>query len=264
MEKNKNLPQHYLAKLLRAVVEFDMIQDDDRILVGVSGGKDSLFLLVLLNALKARIKRRFSLAALTIDPMFTNDFNIDKVADLCRTLEVPYDSFKVDIEGAIKAHDDKHACFTCAYFRRGAINRYAKEHGFNKIAYAHHHDDATETFLMSLIYSGQLTTFAPVTYLSRTSLTVIRPLVYFREHEIVKAAKNLGLQTVKSPCPRDGHTMRQRVKELIADLSRENREFYPHLAAAIRQDSLGELWAPKKSRNEMREVYYDYMSRNDH
>ena len=259
MQNEIVFPQKYLGKLLRATVEFDMIQDGDKILVGVSGGKDSMFLLCALSVLKSRIKRDFSLAALTIDPMFTADFAVGSVAELCRRLGIPFHTFKVDIAGAIKAHNDKHACFTCAYFRRGAINRYAKEIGCNKIAYAHHHDDATETFLMSLIYSGQLTTFAPVTYLSRSELTVIRPLVYFREREIVKAVREIGITPVKSPCPRDGQTRRQRVKELIAELSRESKEFYPHLAAAMRQDAVGELWAPKKNRREMREIYYDYM-----
>ena len=255
----KEFPQQYLPKVMRAIVEFDMIKDGDKILVGVSGGKDSLFLLSALSAVRNLIKRRFSLAALTIDPMFTPDFDVRAVAEFCDELSVPFDSFKVDINGAIEAHKGKHACFTCAYFRRGAINRYAKENGCNKIAYAHHNDDATETFLMGLLYSGQLSTFSPVTYLDRTRLTVIRPLIYFREREIVKAVSAMGITPLKSPCPRDGYTKRQRTKEIIAEFSRENKEFYPHLAAAIRRDSLGELWPAKKTRDEMREVYRDYM-----
>ena len=249
-----------MGKLMRAVVEFDMIAENDRILAGVSGGKDSMVMLSALIALKKRIKRRFSLAALTIDPMFTDDFPVHLIGEYCRSLDVPFSSFKVDINSAINGNDAKHACFTCAYFRRGAINRFAKENGFNKIAYAHHHDDAAETFLMSLIYSGQLTTFSPVTYLSRTGLTVIRPLVYFREKEIVKIVKSLGIEPLKSPCPRDGFTKRRRVKEIIAELTKENREFYPHLAAAMREDALGELWPAKKTRDDMRELYFEIMS----
>ncbi len=252
-------PQQYMGKLLRAVVEFDMIQDGDNILVGVSGGKDSLFLLTAMREIKQRIRRRFSFAALTIDPMFTDDFPVERIGEYCRRLGVPFSTFAVDIDAVIKAHGDKHACFTCAFFRRGAINRFAVENKFNKIAYAHHHDDAAETFLMSLIYSGQITTFAPVTYLSRTNLTVIRPLIYFRERDIVKAVKAMRLTPLQSPCPRDGYTKRQRIKELIAELSAENKEFYPHIAAAMREDALGELWPAKKNRREMRDIYFEYM-----
>ena len=252
-------PQQYMGKLLRAVVEFDMIKDCDNILVGVSGGKDSLFLLAGLKALQKRIKRRFNFAALTIDPLFTNDFPVQEITEYCKNLGILHWAFAVDINAVIKAQGDKHACFSCSFFRRGAINRFAAENGFNKIAYAHHHDDAVETFLMSLIYSGQLTTFAPVTYLSRTNLTVIRPLVYFRERDIIKAGKIMHLRPLKSPCPRDGNTKRQRMKDLIAALSIENKEFYPHIAAAMREDAVGELWARKKTRNEMRDIYFDYM-----
>lgn len=253
-----NLPQQYFSKIMRAVVEFDMIADGDKILVGVSGGKDSIFLLYALALLKKRIKKKFSLAALTIDPMFTDDFDVAPIADFCRSLDVPFDSFAVDIAGTIKA-SGKNPCFTCAFFRRGAINRYAKERGMNKIAYAHHNDDAVETFFMSLLYSGQLTTFTPVTHLSRTGLTVIRPLVYFREREIKKCAKYHGFTPLNSPCPRDGNTARQKVKDLIKNLSAENERLYPHLFAAMHENALGELWPAAKTKADMRKIYFDYI-----
>ena len=146
-------------------------------------------------------------------------------------------------------------------FRRGAVNRYAMEHGVNKIAYAHHHDDAVETFLMSLLYSGQLHTFTPVTYLDRTKLTVIRPLVYFRESELIDAIKIHGFDPVKSPCPHDGHTVRQDVKELIARLEPEIPDLYDHLGAAMRKGALGELWPAAKTRAEMRQTYFAYKNK---
>ena len=146
-----------------------------------------------------------------------------------------------------------------AFFRRGAVNRYAVEQGCNKVAYAHHHDDAVETFFMSLLYSGQLHTFTPKTYLDKTDLTVIRPLVYFREQEIREAIQYHGFAPVPSPCPHDGHTVRQKVKELIRDMSTDNPQLYPHLAAAMREDALGELWPPVKTRKEMKKQYYEYM-----
>ena len=178
-------------------------------------------------------------------------------AEFCASLEIPFTSHEVDIAGAIRNQDGKKACFTCSYFRRGAINRYAKEHGMNKIAYAHHHDDAVETFFMSLLYSGQLTTFLPVTYLDRTGLTVIRPLIYFREKEIQDAEKYHGCTPVPSPCPLDGKTIRQTTKELIAALSKDNPLLYTHLASAMRKSSLGELWPAAKTRDEMRETYHN-------
>ena len=135
------------------------------------------------------------------------------------------------------------------------------EHGVNKIAYAHHHDDAVETFLMSLLYSGQLHTFTPVTYLDRTKLTVIRPLVYFREAELIDAINIHGFDPVKSPCPHDGHTVRQEVKELLARLEPEIPDLYDHLGAAMRKGALGELWPAAKSRDEMRQTYFAYKNK---
>lgn len=129
-------------------------------------------------------------------------------------------------------------------FPPGAVNRYALEQGCNKVAYAHHHDDAVETFFMSLLYSGQPHTFTPNTYLDKTDLTVIRPLVYFREQEIREAIQYHGFVPVPSPCPHDGHTVRQKVKELIQDMS---------------ADTLGELWPLVKTRKEMKQQYYEYM-----
>ena len=248
---------------MRAVVEFDMIHEGDRILVGVSGGKDSLFLLYALCLLRERIGRKFSLRALTIDPMFSADFDTAPIRDFCAELNVPFDTFKVDINGVINEQGGKNACFSCAYFRRGAINRHAKETNCNKVAYAHHNDDATETFLMGLLYSGQVSVFLPVTYLERTDITVIRPLLYFREKDIARCQKYHGVTPVASPCPRDGHTTRQEVKELIAALENKNREIYPHIAAAMRQSALGDLWPAAKDRDEMRPVYKEYMEKRE-
>ena len=253
------LPQLYLSKIMRAVTEFDMLADGDKILIGLSGGKDSLFLLYALAALKDRLPRKFTLAALTVDPMFTDDFAVSVLSAYASRLSVPFDTIKVDIDTAIKT-SGKNPCLTCAYFRRAAINRYATEHGFNKVAYAHHNDDAVETFFMGLIYSGQLNVFTPVTYLDRTDLTVIRPLIYLREAEVRETLRLHGMEPVKSPCPRDGHTKRQRVKELIAELSDEMPDLYHHLAAAMRQSSLGELWPTAKGRAAMKENYRRLMA----
>lgn len=257
-----NLPQSYFSKLMRAVVEFEMIDDGDRILIGVSGGKDSIFLAYALAILRERLHKDFTLGALTINPMFPDTpFDTARIGTFLEGLGIPYDTVDVDIAGAIEAQGGKTPCYTCAFFRRGAMNRYATEHGYNKIAYAHHNDDAVETFLMSLLWSGQLTTFTPVTYLDRTGLTVIRPLIYFREEETREAVKYHGFTPVKSPCPHDGHTVRQDAKELIAKLAPAIPDLYDHLAAAMRKGALGELWPAAKTRKEMRETYFRYMGK---
>ena len=254
-----NLPQSYFSKLMRAVVEFDLIEEGDHILIGISGGKDSIFLAYALAILRERLKKHFRLSALTINTMFSKDFDAQRIAGFCSSLGIPHAVHEVDIAETLRQQNGKNACFTCSYFRRGAINRYAKEHAMEKIAYAHHLDDAVETFFMSLLYSGQLTTFTPKTYLDRMELTVIRPLVYFREQEIIDSLQYHGCPPIPSTCPIDGTTQRQTVKELIETLGKDNPQLFPHLAAAMRESSLGELWPASKNRKEMRDTYFKYM-----
>ena len=265
-----NIPQLYFSKLMRAIVEFEMIEDNDHILIGVSGGKDSIFLAYAMAILQQRLHKDFRVSALTINPMFKDEntglpapFDTGRIAQFMQSLDISYDTVDVDIAGAIDAQDGKSPCFTCAYFRRGAMNHYAVEHGMNKIAYAHHNDDDVETFLMSLLYSGQLNTFTPKTYLDRTGLTVIRPLVYFREKEIIEAIPYHGFRPVPSPCPHDGNTIRQTVKELIVQLEKSTPDLYDHLVSGMRQGALSELWPAAKTRDEMRDTYFRYLGRKN-
>ncbi len=248
---NLNLPQIIFSKIFRAVVEFELIDDGDKILIGVSGGKDSLLLTYALACLKRRTKKNFTLSALTIDPQFTDNFaeKISRVKKFCNDLNIEHEVHRVDIAELIREQSNKSPCYTCAYFRRAAVNRRAVEIGANKVAYAHHLDDAVETFFMSLLSSGQLTTFQPKTFLDRTNITVIRPLVYLRESEIENFSSERGLDVLKSPCPFDGNTNRQRVKNLIVELEKTFPDLFSHLAAAMRKDSIGELWdAPRDCR----------------
>ena len=258
---NINIPQSYFSKLMRAVVEFELIENGDRILIGVSGGKDSIFLTYALAILRERLKKDFYIAAFTVNPQFDKVFDTGSIAAFCKNLNIPYEVVDVDIAGAIAAQNDKSPCFTCAFFRRGVVNRYAVAHKMNKVAYAHHHDDAVETFLMSLFYSGQLSTFRPKTYLDKTDITVIRPLVYFREQEIINAVQYHGFTPIPSPCPYNGNTTRQTVKELIAKLCTDNPNLYHHLAAGMRESALGELWPASKTRREMEHTYQAFMQR---
>lgn len=259
------LPQVYFSKITRAVVEFEMIERGDHILIGLSGGKDSLLLTYALAMLRERTKNKFSLSALTINPMFDAAFDTESLSRFCASLDIPHEIHDVDIAGVIRSEPKNAPCFTCAFFRRGAINRYAKEHGCNKVAYAHHNDDAVETLLLNLLYSGQIGTFQPKTYLDRSDLTVIRPLIYLREAETVEAVQYHGVTPVKSPCPIDGKTKRETVKRLLAELTENNPLVYDHLAAAMRKsdengkNEICRLWPAAKSRQEMRESYDRFM-----
>ncbi len=187
--------------------------------------------------------------------MFTDNFAVDQLADFCRTLEIPFASKPVNIAGAI-SKGRKEPCFTCAFFRRGAVNRQAQQAGYNKVAYAHHNDDAVETLLLGLLYAGQLKTFAPKTFLSRTKLTVIRPLIYFREAELRAAVPLHGFTPLPNPCPFDGQTKRQEIKNLLTELGKNNPSLYANLAGAIRLDKTAvELWPPPLPRNNLKQKH---------
>ncbi len=244
------VPAEDLGKLWRAIIEFDMIQPGDRIMVGLSGGKDSMLLTAMLAEIKKFSPIPFDLACYTVNGMFSPDFPKEELEAFCAQYGVQHYSDDLDI---LKAHAQKGGspCFTCAFFRRGATNRRAKELGFNKVALAHHNDDAVETFFMNVMTSGQLKTFLPVTYLSRSDITVLRPLLYYREQEIIDIGKKIGLKPIKNPCPYDGHTMRQDVKEHIVELNEKYPEVYEHLAAAMRQTDKQELWPAKPGDKEM-------------
>jgi tRNA(Ile)-lysidine synthase TilS/MesJ len=260
---DKQLPEHYFARLCRAITEFDMITKGDKILIGLSGGKDSTFLTYALSILRQRSATPFEIAAITIDPMFTDDFDPKPIKDFCKDLDVAFYTAKTDIAGIINKNNGKDPCFTCAFFRRGTINNFAVENGFNKIAYAHHHDDAVETFLMSILYSGQVKTFMPKTYLDRKDLTVIRPLVYFREYELKETPKIHGFTPIPSPCPLNGHTKRQEAKDMIAALEKTNPAIYTHLAAAMRQSPASELWPTELTREELRTKHLQFWGKQN-
>ncbi len=259
----KFLPHEYAAPIWRALLEFDLISDKDRVLIGLSGGKDSLFLTYALSILRQYAPIRFDLAAITINPLFSADFNIAVLQKFCNELDIPFFSHEVDIASAIANSGNKSPCFTCSFFRRGAINRYAKENGFNKIAFAHHHDDAVETFFMELLYAGQLKTFLPKTYMDRTGLTLIRPLLYFREDTLKKTPKLHGYTPIASPCPFNGKTKRQEIKELLAALELKNPGIYNHLSSAMRAKESAELWPPVPTRAELKTKHMAFWSKKE-
>lgn len=232
--------QQLMSYVRRAIDDFQMIEEGDKIAVGISGGKDSLALLYALNGLKRFYPKKFTIYAVTVDLGFQN-LNLEKIIALCEELDVPYRIVKTDI-GKIIFEDRKEAnpCALCSKMRKGALNEAMKSLGCNKIAYAHHKDDVVITMLMSLIYEGRFHTFSPVTYLDRMDLTVIRPLMYVNEADVIGFINKHEVPVVKSPCPADGNTRREYVTQLLAQLNRENPGVKERMFTAIlRSDMKG-------------------------
>jgi len=215
-----------------------MISHGDRIAIGISGGKDSLTLLYAMQALKLFYPIPFELSAITVDLGFDN-LNLDKVSELCESLEVPYTIVKTDIAKIVfDDRQEKNPCALCAKMRKGALNEAIKKEGINKIAYAHHKDDVVETMLLSLIFEGRFHTFAPVTYLDRMDLHVIRPMLYMDEADVIGFVKKNNVPVVKSPCPVDGHTKREYAKTLLKDLNTENPGARERMFTAIQRSDI--------------------------
>lgn len=214
--------QRLLSYTRKAVDEYQMIEEGDHIAVGISGGKDSLTLLYALHGLKRFYPKRFELSAITVDLGY-EDFNLSPIQKLCKEMDVPYTIVKSDIYNILfHIRKESNPCSLCAKMRKGALNEAVKELGCNKVAYAHHKDDIIETMLLSLIFEGRFHSFSPRTYLDRMDLTVIRPIMFVDEMDIIGFQHKYNLPVVKSKCPVDGHTKRQYAKELVRQLNTEH------------------------------------------
>lgn len=226
--------QQVLSIVRKAIDDYHMIDEGDKIAVGISGGKDSLTLLYALNGLKRFYPKNFDIMAITVDLGFKN-LDLGKIEALCKELDVEYVIVKTDI-GKIIFDDRKESnpCSLCAKMRKGALNDAVKAAGCNKIAYAHHRDDVVETMLMSLIYEGRIHTFSPVTYLDRMDLTVIRPLMYMQESDVIGFVNKYDVPVVKSACPADGRTKREYIKQLLRTLNLENPGVKERMFTAIK------------------------------
>ena len=220
-----------LSLVRRCVEDYDMIQPGDRVAVGVSGGKDSLVTLAALAKLSQFYPKPFTVEAITLDlgPVDGGEgMDFAPVTAYCEELGVPFTLLPSEISHIIfDIRKEKNPCSMCAKMRRGALHNALQEKGIRKIALGHHFDDAIETFFMSLLFEGRLSCFQPVTYLDRTGITQIRPLLYCGENLIRHTAQRLELPVVHSTCPADGNTKRQEIKELIYELQGR----YPGLKA---------------------------------
>lgn len=208
-----------VSRVRKAIEDYDMVADGDRIAVGVSGGKDSLVLLGALANLSRFYPKKFEVKALTLDMGYNADWSC--VKKYCDELGVSYTVKHTNIKEVVFDYrQEENPCSLCSKLRRGALNDLALDEGCNKVALGHHNDDVLETFMLSLLYEGRINCFSPVTYLDRTNLYSIRPLIYVRECDIKSVANRLELPIVKSSCPADGNTKRQEMKEIIKMLDK--------------------------------------------
>ena len=219
----------FTGTVRRAVDDYHMIEAHDAVAVGVSGGRDSLLLLLALNHLRGFYPKPFTLEAITIELGFEG-MDFAPVAALCESLGVPYTRVKTDIKEIVfDVREEDNPCSLCAKMRRGALNDAIREKGISKLALGHHFDDAVETFMLSLLFEGRLSCFRPVTFLDRSGVTQIRPLIYAGEKKIASLAEALALPVVENPCPMDRTSKRHEVKQLLAAMSAE----YPDMKSKI-------------------------------
>lgn len=227
--------QHILSLVRRCVEDYNMIAEGDVVAVGVSGGKDSVLTLAALARLRAFYPKRFDVVALTIDSDAPG-MDFAPVARLCEALDVPYHLIQVPIYEIVFVHrQEKNPCSLCAKLRRGALSTEMNRLGLSKIALGHHYDDAVETMVMSLFLEGRIGCFQPVTYLDRSGVTQIRPLLYVQEREVRGAVRRLGLPVVKNPCPANGTTKREETKELLLQLEKQFPQLKKKIFGAIQR-----------------------------
>lgn len=227
--------QKMIGYMRKAIQDYHMVEEGDCVAVGVSGGKDSVALLCGLAKLRRILGVQYQVVAITLDPGFggvQTDYSL--IQALCDELAVPYIIKRTQIgEVVFDIRKEENPCSLCAKMRRGALHDAALEAGCNKIALGHHYDDAIETFLMNLFNEGRVGCFQPVTYLSRKDITMIRPMVYAPERDIISAVKRCSLPVVKSKCPADGVTERTRMKEYLKNLEMERKGIKKRLFGAM-------------------------------
>lgn len=227
--------QKLLSYTRRAVDHYHMIEEGDRIAIGVSGGKDSLTLLTVLAGLRRFYPQKFEVIAITLE-MGYEDMDFAPVQELCDSLGVEYIRIPTQIKQIVfDVRQEENPCSLCAKLRRGALHEAALAAGCKKVALGHHFDDVVETYMLSLMYEGRISCFKPVTYLDRADITLIRPLIYAPEHYIRSFAARQNLPIVHNPCPADGNTKRQEVKDMLKAMEKENRGLRDRIFGAIQR-----------------------------
>ena len=230
--------QKILGYMRKAIDDYNMIQDGDKIAIGLSGGKDSITMLMGFKNLQRFYPKKFDIIAITINPGF-DGFDIDFLKNLCFELNIPL----IIEDGHIKEivfdiRKEKNPCSLCANLRRGMLNSIAQREGCNKIAVGHNEDDVLETFLMNLFYAGSINTFAPISYMDRSEMTLIRPLIYAPEKYIKNFVKRNNIQTMPKACPMDGISKRENMKELIKNMQIDIPHIRANLYGAIKRGEI--------------------------
>ena len=235
--------QKLIGLVRRCVEDYDMIAPGDRIAVGVSGGKDSLALLVFLAELRRYHSTPFTLEAISVDLGFGMDYS--GIRALCEKLDVPFTLVPTQISQVVFEHrKESNPCSLCAKMRRGALNQALVDRGLNKLALGHHYDDAVETFVMNLLFEGRIGCFQPVTDLDRMGVVQIRPMLYLHEKTVDNFVRKMELPVVENRCPIDKSTKREEVKQLVFDLSKTYPDLKERVFGAMQRLPLPE-WQPQ-------------------
>lgn len=245
---SKFLKKTMLTQVTRAISHFNLIEPGDKVVVGVSGGKDSNSLLFLMNLYRHRYLKKipFELHAVHLDMGLGAD--LTPLKELCQRLEIPLTIKTTDIGTILfDIRKEQNPCSLCANLRRGALHNTVLELGFNKVALAHHLDDVVETFFMSLLFNGNLKTFSPKTYLDRTDLTLIRPFVYITEAQVLELLPLENIPVIHNPCPANKHTKREEVKNLIANLSQQYPDIRQKFLTSMHNFDAKNLWPAKEN-----------------
>jgi len=224
-----------LSLLRQAVDQYQLIEEGDKIAIGLSGGKDSMALLTAFATLKKFYPIPFELYGITVDLGF-NNMDIDCIAQYCSSLSVPFIHVKTEIAKIVfEARNEDNPCSLCATMRKGALNNRLDELGINKVAYAHHKDDVVNTLFMSLIYEGRFHTISPKIHYDDKKITVIRPFIFMNEADIKGFVKRYNIPVVKSPCPMDKKTSREYVNKIVNEINKETPGVKNRVITAIKK-----------------------------
>lgn len=230
--------QRMLSYIRKAVDDYNMIEDGDKIAVGLSGGKDSITLLMGLKALQRFYEKKFEVIAISINPGF-DFFNSDFLKNTCEKIGVQFVEEKTHIKEIVfDIRNEKNPCSLCANLRRGILNSVAIREGCNKIALGHNEDDVLETFFLNLLYGGSIGTFAPKSYMDRSGITLIRPLIYAPEKSIKTFVKKQGIEVMPKCCPMDGVSKREDMKNLIYSLQKDIPNLKTNIYGAIKRSNI--------------------------
>lgn len=239
--------QKLLSKMRQAINDFNLIEDGDKIAVGLSGGKDSLTLLHLLHNYQKFSDEKFELIAITLNPGKVDN---SPLKILCNELGIPFHEIMTDImEIVFDIKKEKNPCSLCAKLRRGILYSTAESLGYNKVALGHHKDDAIETLMLSLCYEGRINCFSPKTLMEKNTITIIRPMVYIKEASIINFANKASLPIIINPCPADKKTKREDIKNLIYELNGRIPGFKKNLFGALTNSDELFIWDKEKIRN---------------